>query len=436
MKIGFLLVVALVALASSGIAFAGTSGPTPIPNPPTFYVNTNTLMLCKGQTNYVPITVTNPGPSGPSYPSIGISNLTGTAMDFVQLSISPTKGVLPVGNAITYIGVVRPNTSETAYIPIFLTDNASLITSVGIQITYYYDVFYSDSETRNITFEVGTCPSQLSVSVNPKTVTPGEIQNISVNITNNGNTTLKNLYIHYTVPSIDGAVVGSSSAELGTLAAGAQHRLNISLFVSRNASIESFPFNLTTTFYNGANSIEQVYNTTSFIPIGSIDLLSSGLTLSPSVVSPGGIVSISFVLTDIGTSGASAVSVGAIVPQGFSAFGSNPVYVGDISADSQSPVTISLEVSDTVKPGQYSIPLRINYLNSLRQNVTTTRNVTVTVGSSSFASNVKQTAARTSPSGRESSVLTVVSIILAIALVCVSYLFYKEKKKGRRHEKT
>jgi hypothetical protein len=424
------IMILIAALAVSGVAFAGTSGPSPIPNPPAFSVTTNSLVFCRGETNYVPITVTDGGPAGASYPSVGVSNLTGTAMDQVELSVSPGKGILPEGIGTVYIGVIHANSSSTANIPLFVSSNASLITSIGVQIGYSYDVFYTDSETRNLTFEVVSCGSPLAISVNPKTVTSGEIQNLTINFTNAGNATLNNLYVHYSMPGVDGAVVGSTQAELGTLGPMMSDRLNVSIFVSRNASIESFPLNLTATFYKG-DSLEQVSNSTSLIPIGSINLLSSGLTLSPTVVSPGGIISISFVLTDIGTSGASAVSVGAITPSGFSPFGSNPVYVGDIGADSQAPVTISLLTSNTLKPGSYAIPLKISYLNSLRQNITTTSMVNVSIISGSPYSS----AAGGAPAVRKgSSGILPLTILLALALACVSYLFFKERKRNRKHK--
>lgn len=78
------------------------------------------------------------------------------------------------------------------------------------------------------------------------------------------------------------------------------------------------------------------------------------------------------------------------------------------------------------------MPIRVNYLNSLRQNITTTSNVTVDVGSGGTLSSGSGpvTIRRSGSSG-----LLAVTIILAVALIFVSYLFYKEKKKGRRHEK-
>ena len=58
-RIAMMMTLLMVAVAA--VAFAATSGPSPIPNPPSFQVGTTALTLCKGVVNYVPITVTNLG---------------------------------------------------------------------------------------------------------------------------------------------------------------------------------------------------------------------------------------------------------------------------------------------------------------------------------------------------------------------------------------
>ncbi len=422
----------LAVVMVSGLAMAGTSGPSPIPNPPTFSVTSNLTTLCKGQTNYVPIMVSNLGNTNPS---LGISNLSGTIMQYTSLSLLSTKSLTVAGNGTNYIGRILPYNSVTLDMPIFVASNASLITTAGISINYYYLTYYEDSEVRNMTFEVQTCPSQLQVSINPKTIESGTIQNLSINLTNTGNSTIKSLYVHFSVPSIDGAIVGSQQAEVGSLTPGSEYYINAQLFVSRNASIESFPMNLTATFYTG-NNLEQLSNSTSLIPIGGINLLSSGLTLSPTSTTPGGIFSISFVLTDVGTSGASAVTAMAELPKGFASFGSNPVYVGDISSDSQAPVTLTLVVGNSTASGTYKIPILINYLNSLRQNETTMIYVNATVVGSNFTSRYSGT---TGPAGARvvmgggNGLLLGWSIISVIIIIALSYAFVKEKKKHDAH---
>lgn len=433
MKTGIYLTVLLAAIIATGVASAGTSGPSPIPNPPTFTVSSNLTTLCKGTTNYVPITIANLGNKNPSF---GMSNPSGTVMQYVGVTLLRTPSLIPTRNGTSYIGVIYPLNSSTVYLPIFVAANASLLTTVGINVNYQYLLYYADSENRNITFEVQSCKSPLSVSVTPTSVTSGEIQNLSLSLANTGSMALNSIVVHFGIPSIDGAVIGSSQIQISSLPSDSKYNSNISIFVSRNASIESFPFNLTATFYSSGGSIEQVSNSTSLIPTGSIDLLTSGLTVTPTSVQPGGIASISFTLTDIGTSGASAVSVDAITPLGFSAFGSNPVYVGDISADSQSPVTVSLSVNSTVRPGEYTIPLVISYLNDLRQNITETDNVTVTVSGLSGAVTTGGSLSSSQKYTYKNSGLRLVDVfvvILIAALIVVVYFFARERIRGKRH---
>ena len=141
----------------------------------------------------------------------------------------------------------------------------------------------------------------------------------------------------------------------------------------------------------------------------------------------GSIFSISFVLTDIGTSGASAASAYVLMPQGFGSYRTNPVYIGDIGADTQSPVTVTLISGSNLKPGVYNIPIRINYLNGLRQNQTSMMNVSVNITKPSPNASVtgRPQQARSSGGG-------LLTIILFIALVAVAWLYYQERKKGKK----
>jgi hypothetical protein len=433
LEIGFAGVLVLFALV--GLSFAGLSGPQPIPAPPSFSIHSNLTTLCKGLTNYIPITVYNNGGStvgagaGPS----NVTTIGGTAMRAIQLTIGGNKALLLEGNGTATLGPILPDNSATAYLPVFVSNNASLLTTMQITISYYYLQLYGDTETRNLTFEAETCGSQLAVNITPKTVASGQIQNLSIDLTNRGVTPLSAIYLKYSVPTVDGAVIGSTQTQVSSLAPGASNDVHVSLYVSKNASITSFPFNVTATFYNATN-IEQVLNSTSLVPVGAISLQTSGITLSPTTTTPGSIFSISFILTDIGTSGASAVTVDALPSNAFSPFGTNPVYVGDIAADQQAPVTVTLVTNTLTKDGTYYVPLKINYLNTLRQNVTEAMNVSVTVGSGLVASGTGAFNASRGATYRTSgSSLSIIVLILLIIIVVLGFLYYRERKGNRKH---
>jgi hypothetical protein len=155
------------------------------------------------------------------------------------------------------------------------------------------------------------------------------------------------------------------------------------LFVDGNAS-ETFPMNFTINMYNGT-SFEQLSPSIAVLASGIINMSASGVTLSPGAPTPGSIFSISFVLTDLGTVGASAVTATVAPPPGLEVFGSNAVFIGNMQVDSQTPVTLTLSASS--KAGNYTVPIRISYLNNLRQEQNVTIRVPVGIGGGLLSSN-------------------------------------------------
>lgn len=407
------------------LAFAGVSGPAPIPNPPNFYITSNAMTLCQGQVNYVPVTVTNkattignPGAHNQTYSATVGPN---PQMQNVVLSVATTKGFYSIGNGTVSAGNINPNSSVTRYLPIFVAANVSSLISVGISVNYFYYTYYTDTEVRNITLATQLCQQPLSVSIAPGVLTAGNTQNITVNITNNGATTLNTVTMYVKFPTKYVAWLGNQQIEVGSILPGETVSRNAQIFVSYNASDE-FAANVSATFYNGTN-LEQIYQSTEMLASGIINLTASSITISPAAPAPGSIFSVSFVLTNTGTSAATAVTAEALSTNGFSAFGSNSVFVGSVGADSQTPVTLTLEASNRTHSGLYSIPIRINYLNTIRESNTENLTVPVVVG---VAVNATKMHAKSS-GGAEPSLLTILLILVVIILAA---LLYKEKAKG------
>ena len=100
------MILLLLIAAAPALAFAGTSGPSPIPNPPAFQVSTNTLTLCKGVINYIPVTVSNLGKFNGSI-----------TMENLQVGISGGRSIVPVANGSSSPLTIRPNSSVTVRIP-------------------------------------------------------------------------------------------------------------------------------------------------------------------------------------------------------------------------------------------------------------------------------------------------------------------------------
>ena len=411
------MILLLLIAAAPALALAGVSGPSPIPNAPSFQVSTNTLTLCKGVINYIPVTVSNLGKFNGSI-----------TMESLQLGVAGGKSIVPVANGSTTLLTLRPNTSATVRVPVFVNLNASTLVSAGIAVNFNYLNYYSDSEVRNVSFGTMTCPSQLSVSVSPKILTSGKIENVTLNLMNSGSTTLSLISLRTSLPSQQGQVLSPQPVIVGSIPPFGSASVNESLFVYSNAS-QTFPINLSISLYNGT-SLELLAPSIAVLSSGIINMTPSSVTVSPSAPSPGEIFSVSFVLTDLGTSGASAVTATVLPPAGFTAFGSNSVFIGNMQPDSQTPVTLTLSSSTSVKQGRYTVPVRISYLNNLRQELNTTVEVPVSMGV--FSTNaLLSSGGRIAASQRGGSGAALI-IILAIAVVVLAVLFLRERKKRRK----
>ena len=398
------------------VALAGTSGPSPVPAPPSFQVSTSTLTLCRGVVNNVPLRVYNPG----SQP-----------MTSLQLGIVASRNIYTIGNGTVNQATVPAGNTIIANLPIFVSLNTSELVSVGISVNYNYLTLYSDSEIRNVSFGVETCPSPLNVQTG-SVVTSGKIENLTLNLTNTGNITLGAVSVQISLPPQDAAILTQQPTHVGTLTPGRSAQVTNRVFIYRNAS-QSFPLNVSVMLYNGTSPV-QILDTVPLLSVGIINITPSSITLSPQAPTVGGIFSVSLILTDIGTVGASAVSVTPLPPQGITAYGSPSVFVGDLAVDTQVPVTLTLQSGGSLKAGAYTIPVRINYRNNLRENISTIINVPITLGYG-FSSN--STGAR-SGSGSVmvktgSSLLTLLTIIIIVALAIVAYV--KRKALVRYVEK-
>ncbi len=414
-----ILVAALSILTIASVVFAGTSGPSPVPPPPSFTITSPTPVLCRGMVNYIPFTITNNG-----YPN---TNGKAPPMQNIELSLVATKGLYAAGNGIAPVSNINPNAAAIATLPIFVGANASAFVPTSVQIIYYYDALYSDTELRNISFTTQQCPLPLSLDISPYILTSGTIENITLTLRNNGTAQLDNVSVKLSVPNSGGALLTSQPVQIKSIAPNSTISLNERLYVAENQSDQSTPLNVTVNFYNG-NQLEQISSTHTLLASGIINMTASGFTTSPSVISPPGVFSVSFILTNIGTSGATAVMVTPLPPKGFTVYGSNSTFVGSVGINAQTPVTVSFITSNAVRSGEYTIPIKISYLNNLRQNITKWANTTVSVGAPSALNGTRVAQFRTSSPGGGSGIIILVLIIIIAAL---AFLLYSERKKRR-----
>ena len=424
-----MLFLLLFSVAAIPMVFAGLSGPTPIPNPPNFYINSSSTVLCRGQAAEVPVTVTNAGTIVPSPGSL--MNMTGIPMQKIALSLSDSTYSSTLGNSTVYIDKLLPHSSQTVYFPVFVNANASLFISSSVSISYYYYGYYSDAETRNVTFETESCPNVLSINSMPSVLNAGYSQTLLIRLTNLANYSISSGSVSVSLPSSDGAILGNKTFSGISIAPHSSISINETVFISKNAS-SIIPVNVTADF-SAQGAPMQVLQTLPLLSSSEINMTSSSFTVSPTQPTPGGVFSVSFILTNTGLAPASAVTAVEVPMKNISAFGSNSVFVGDIGADSQTPVTMSFIASNTLKPGKYQIPIMIKYLNPLRQQQISWANYTLEINrsqnSSAFAGAGGFRARK--PSASALGARIGIDAVLAIIAIVFAVLFFKERRSSR-----
>ncbi len=406
--------IAMLSIVS--VVFAATSGPAPVPPPPSFTITSSYSVLCRGEVNYIPFLISNNG-----YPN---TNGQAPTMQNIELSMVPTKGLYSAGNGIAPLSNINPNTAATAMLPVFVGANASAFIPTSAQIIYYYDQLYSDTELRNISFTTQECPLPLSLSISPYILTSGTIENITLTLRNNGTTSLNNISVKLSVPNNGGALLTGQPVQIQSIAANSTMAFSERLYVAENQSDQSTPLNVTVNYYDG-NQLEQISSTHTLLASGIINMTASGFTTSPSIVTPPGVFSVSFVLTNIGTTGATAVTVTPLPPKGLTIYGSNSTFVGSVGINTQTPVTVSFIASNSLKSGTYKIPIMVTYLNNLRQNMTTWANTSVLVGGPAAFNASRVSQFRSSGSGGG---LLIIAVLLII-IIALAFLLYKERRR-------
>jgi hypothetical protein len=415
-----MMYIILAASVVAPMAFAQT-GTASNPIPPQFYLNATTTTLCRGTTNYVQLAITNPS-----------KNIM-DQLQSVELSIGKMDGLYP---ALVYAGTVNASTTLNVTMPVFAGVNTSSFITVPVSVNFYYfAALYTDSEERNVTFDVVSCPSSLPLEMNvsPGSLVTGQINNLTFGFTNTGNTTLTNVSAKAAISSSQSGMefVGYEPIVIDAIAPHSTVYVPERMY--ENGS-QIFYINVSATFINQSR-LEQAADSFSMLSGGTIDMIPSSISVTPSTVSPGSIFSIAFTVTDTGTSSVSNANAAAILPAGFGYYGvTTSDYIGSIGIESPTAVSLALMANSSVRPGTYNIPVKLSYQGNFRQNMSSMVNVSVTVGSSSgSASGLPVSGAQGGGSSGSTAIyIMAVVFVIAVAAIFAYPRFMNRKAQGPR----
>lgn len=112
---------------------------------------------------------------------------------------------------------------------------------------------------------------------------------------------------------------------------------------------------------------------------GNIELNVRNIQVSPTVASPGEVVDIAGDIINIGLTRARAVDVSLEGEEPYVEIPESRNFVGEISPSQVSTFTLSFKVEDNAKPGDYSVTLRVRYINGFGEEFEVTRKIEYSV---------------------------------------------------------
>lgn len=394
-----------------------------------FSINATSHGLLAGSVNNLTIKLRNTG--------------SGYAYD-IKPSIAASSSLNPVGEP-GEAASLAPNATAYLTIPVYVSPGAAG-QSVSAQLSLAYSDAYGNNESLQTTLDLyGVAPaSQVSLTSQYEDVEEGAPQNTSIIVSNSGGTPITNVTVQLT-PESPMTIIGSDGYfSFPYIAAHSNVSMPVNLYVTSSSStVATLSAQISYVFDGQAESGTRDL---SFLTPGAINITETSTALLPAAPTQGGIFSVTGTLLNSGTTSASALSISTSGVNGISVLGANSTFIGTVGVDSPTSFTVSFEASRTVKPGTYTIPLRIEYLNNLNQKQSKLIEVPVQIASSSANStfvtgNSSFVKGSFNQKKGDSGLLLIVVIIIAAAVAAVAAVAYmkvfrkRTGKKQKQHSK-
>ncbi len=316
-------------------------------------------VLTPGTVTRVPIMVSNTGTGRASNVSLSVS---ASSSAFQPPSVS-------ILNSIPQIAALSANSSTDSYVSIY-APSSTAGSSVTLSVTASYADAYGNP--RSVTGQVGLYVTNVAslpvmIRVESPSLTPGDVNNVTLIISNAGQQALKELEIAISIPpSI--SVLSQFPAKLTDLQAGSSVQLSMPIFVSSALSGVPITIPATITYTDAAgNTGTLTQNLGFYVPVSqrfpeNPNISLSGYSYDPPLIYPGTkVASLQVLLANSGTTPASGVNV-TLVP-------SNPVYaisegsltksLGALPIGQSVPLTFTLGIVNSSAPINSTLTLSV-----------------------------------------------------------------------------
>lgn len=353
----------------SGVFFQTIQLSIPLKGSVVLVFSSNTTVLYAGTTNNLTISITNSG--------------SGTAT-----SISPTaatSGQVAILNQLSPVSDVPPDTTVTqqlrVYVPSSLSGSA---VSLTLSASYYDAYSISITTAQTLGFSVSSAQSLVTIlfSTSVPALTAGEVNNVTISVSNIGSSSASSLSFTVTASSQIGLLNQFSS--IATLGSGREVSQVLQVYVPSSLAGSAVTLTFTASYedslaISGTSTQTVGFYVLSLSPsspyvVQGVEWGSANLSPQPGDQNVPLILNVQY----LGSAAASSLKATVDLPSGFTDQNSHPTavtYVSTVSPDQAVQLTFYLDLDVTLTPGSYNFPVQLEWTTST--SATLSENVTV-----------------------------------------------------------
>ncbi|MEM4098938.1 MAG: hypothetical protein QXW57_04235 [Candidatus Micrarchaeaceae archaeon] len=374
--------------------------------------------------------------------TIKLANTGSGAVYYISTYIESSSG-FSVLKQPTSIGALYPGTSQNINALLYVAPGGSAPLTLTIDSHYISPYGVNTSAKTNIGMYTSQLQQNISVYPSSLTMVAGRLYNNTIIISNGGDMPIYNVSLTLSPQSPLDLISKSASYMFNIIPANSKVELPLSFYAQASSSsvVATLGAALTYTL-NG--QVQTASYSMAFLTPGYINLTDVSTSMLPARPIAGEIFTLTSTIENIGAESAVAASVTSYPPNGINIVGSNTSFIGTIPIDTPTAFTLTFMPSPSIKPGIYSIPVKISYLNNLNQHLNTSFVFSVDIGSGNATAyggagrGTYVTAGSGGYPARKSSSssgvldIAIVIVVVAVAVCIAAYYAYAKRKRRVR----
>ena len=334
-----------------------------------------------------------------------------------NISVTISSSLISVNTTVFNIPSIKPNSQVSIPITIYSPNNG--IYSLSLTMTYYDDGIQRQEQITVPVYvtQISSPSVPILVSFNSSTLLTGEVQYVKLIIQNTLNASLYNVTVSLSTQGL--FYINTTVITIPILEPMQKLYIPVEVY-TRSAGMVSA--GVTITYYQDGQ-LKQTQEVTNDLAAGSVNIKITSVSSVPTIVTSGGLVSITATIYNFGTGSANGLAVTVSPPKGIVVVGEDTYYVGNLGADTSSTFTFAFRILNNTPPGTYVIPVEYTYTNDIGQFVHSSANITLIVSntnaSQSFTNSFNQSNNRVGGLLLNSILLIIIPIIIFIVILVI-----------------